>query len=52
MPTDVIIKPSIFVIGKVKSGKTYVSKLLSDKLKLVHIKISKLLEEFIVTHTD
>jgi len=38
----------VFVLGKFKSGKTPISKMLSDKLNLIRIKVSSLLEEFII----
>jgi adenylate/nucleoside-diphosphate kinase len=41
------IRPIVFVIGKTKTGKTTIAKLLAEKLKLVRIKVSFLLEDFI-----
>ena len=52
IPNDVHIRPIVFVIGKIKSGKTTIAKLLSDKLKLVRIKVSNLLEDFIKYKLD
>lgn len=45
------IRPIVFVVGQQKSGKTTIAKLLSEKLNLVRLKVSNLLEEFI-THQD
>jgi len=52
VPTDVHIRPIVFVIGKVKTGKTTIAKLLTEKLKLVRLKVSYLLEEFIKYQLD
>lgn len=52
VPTDVLIKPIIFVMGKPKSGKSTIAKLLSAKLNLVRVKVSHLIEEFITHQED
>lgn len=40
------------MLGKYKSGKTEISKLLAEKLGLVRLKVSTLLEDFIVNQRD
>ncbi|CAD8103243.1 unnamed protein product [Paramecium sonneborni] len=52
VPNDVQIKPTIFILGKVKSGKTEIVRLLSEKLNLVRVKVSHLLAEFVTNQTD
>jgi adenylate/nucleoside-diphosphate kinase len=47
VPTDVHFRPIVFVIGKVKTGKTTIAKLLASTMKLVRLKVSMLLEDFI-----
>lgn len=49
-PIDVKNRPKVFIFGKAKSGKSTLSKLLSEKLQLVRIKPSYILEDFIEEH--
>ena len=44
IPKDVIITPSVYVIGKPKTGKSELSKLLSKKLGLVRISFRRIIE--------
>lgn len=44
IPKDVLVTPRIFIIGKPKSGKGSLAKLISKKLGLVTIKIKKIIE--------
>lgn len=49
-PNDVTINPIAFVVGKPKSGKSALSKLLEEKLNLVRIKLSEIIEDYIPDH--
>lgn len=46
IPLDIQIKPKIIVLGVPKSGKTELCKILSAKLKVVHLKMSKIIDHF------
>ncbi|KAL4506760.1 hypothetical protein ABPG72_001181 [Tetrahymena utriculariae] len=51
-PKDVEIRPVVFVIGKPKTGKSALCKLLQEKLGLVRVKFSQILEEYIKDHMN
>lgn len=46
IPLDVPIKPRAFVIGLPKSGKSTLCKLLSEKIGVVHLKMNKIIQQF------
>jgi adenylate/nucleoside-diphosphate kinase len=46
IPLDINIKPKVFVIGLPKSGKSAVCKMLVQKIGVVHLKISKIIQGF------
>lgn len=52
IPRDVVVTPRVFIIGKPKTGKGSLAKLISKKLGLVVIKIKKVIEEFATEHKD
>ncbi|EGR31735.1 hypothetical protein IMG5_103090 [Ichthyophthirius multifiliis] len=45
-PKDVNIKPIVFVIGKPKTGKSTLSKIIEEQLGIVRIKLSSVLEDY------
>eukprot|EP00828_Plagiopyla_frontata_P023696 TRINITY_DN3029_c0_g1_i10.p1 TRINITY_DN3029_c0_g1~~TRINITY_DN3029_c0_g1_i10.p1 ORF type:complete len:1472 (-),score=263.93 TRINITY_DN3029_c0_g1_i10:1139-5554(-) len=50
MPLDISYAPRIFIIGLPKSGKSSVAKMLSQNLKVVHIKLSHLFRSLTEQH--
>lgn len=45
-PLDIPVKPRVAVLGLPKSGKSTVCKMLADKIGLVHLKMSKIIQSF------
>jgi adenylate kinase family enzyme len=45
-PLDIPIKPRVAVLGLPKSGKSTVCKMLADKIGLIHLKMSKIIQSF------
>ena len=52
VPRDVHITPIVFIIGKPKTGKGSLAKLISKKLGLVIIKIKHIVQTFSTEHRD
>lgn len=46
IPLDITIKPKIFIMGMPKSGKSTLCKKLVEKIGIVHLKMSKIIQEF------
>lgn len=46
IPLDISIKPRVFILGLPKSGKTTVSKMLSEKIGVVQLKMSRIIQMF------
>lgn len=46
MPLDISVKPKVFVLGLPKSGKSTVCKMLVDRVGVVHLKMSKVIQGF------
>jgi adenylate/nucleoside-diphosphate kinase len=46
IPLDVTVKPRVFIIGLPKSGKSTVCKMLNEKIGLVHLKMTKIIQGF------
>ena len=51
-PKDIHITPSIYIIGKPKTGKSSLAKLLSKQFGCVIIKLKHIIEEFVDKHRD
>lgn len=47
IPLDLSYKPTISIIGFSKSGKSTLAKKLHEKLGVVHLKVAKIVEEFL-----
>jgi adenylate kinase family enzyme len=52
VPKDVSVTPIVFIIGKPKTGKGSLAKLISKKLGLVIIKIKHIVQQFATEHRD
>ena len=46
VPLDISVKPKVFVLGLPKSGKSTVCKMLVDRVGVVHLKMSKVIQGF------
>lgn len=52
VPRDVHVTPVVFIIGKPKTGKGSLAKLISKKLGMVIIKIKHIIQQFSTEHRD